>query len=36
MVFFFPSVESKKGELDYKKEEKFFSPLRSFLTSFGG
>ena len=34
--FFFPSGESKKGEIDYKKKENFFSPLGSFLTSFGG
>ena len=34
--FFFPSGESKKGEIDYKKKENFFSPLGSFLTNFGG
>ena len=36
VFFFFPSGESKKGETDYKKKENFFSPLGSFLTSFGG
>ena len=25
-----------KCEIDYKKNEKFFSPLGSFLTNFGG
>ena len=36
MVFFFRQVRVKKGEIDYKKKENFFSPLGSFLTSFGG
>ena len=34
--FFFPSGESKKGEIDYKKKKIFFPPLESFLTNFGG
>ena len=35
-MVFFPSGESKKGEIDYKKKENFLSPLGSFLSSFDG
>ena len=36
MVVFFSFMEEGKCEIDYKKKENFFSPLGSFLTSFGG
>ena len=35
MVFFFRQGRVKR-KIDYKKKENFFSPLESFLTSFGG
>ena len=34
--FFFSVRGEGKCEIDYKKKENFFSPLRSFLTNFGG
>ena len=35
--FVFFSVRGEgKCEIDYKKKEKFFSPLESFFTVFGG
>ena len=36
MVFFFSIRGEGKCEIDYKKEENFFSPLGIFLTNFGG
>ena len=36
MVLFFSVRGEGKCEIDYKKKEKFFSSLGSFLTNFGG
>ena len=36
MVLFFSVRGEGKCEIDYKKKEKFFSQLGSFLTNFGG
>ena len=36
MVLFFSVRGEGKCEIDYKKKEKFFSLLWSFLTNFGG
>ena len=36
MVLFFSVRGEGKFEIDYKKKKKFFSPLGSFLTIFGG
>ena len=36
MVLFFSVRGEGKCEIDYIKKEIFFSPLRSFLTNFGG
>ena len=36
MVLFLSVRGEETCEIDYKKKEKFFSPLGSFLTNFGG
>ena len=36
MVLFFSVRGEGKCEIDYKKKKKFFSPVGSFLTNFGG
>ena len=35
MVLFFSVMGQGKYEINYKKQEHFFSPLGSFLTIFG-